>query len=501
MSDFVIRQARIVPLTTAPAAEPQDVLIRGGRVAQIAPDLAGPGIDGIERIDGEGRWLIPGLWDHHVHLTQWAQARRRLDLSETTDPLQAVRLLGPALAASGAPALIARGHRLSAWSRPPTLTELDAATDGRPVICIAGDAHHAWCNSAALSALGLPITDDGLVFEDEWFDAYKLLPEIVGSTEAPPSAFDAVLADAAAQGVVGLVDLEFAMTPDSWASRFAGLPAGLRIRAATYLETLEEYLAAGLRTGSALPGADPSITMGPLKIISDGSLSSATAWCCEEYVGHPPGTFGAANLDAAELTEALGRAHAHGLEVATHAIGDAAVTQALDAYAATGAGGSIEHAQLIREEDVPRLAELGLRASVQPAHLLDDRDATEAVWPGRGGRCFALRAMLDAGVEVVMGSDAPVSPLDPWLAIAAAVHRSADDRDAWHPEQAITAREALAASVDGRGTVHPGMPADLALLDTDPLADHADPRAQGAALRGIRSTVTWVGGAVVHDAR
>ena len=93
------------------------------------------------------------------------------------------------------------------------------------------------------------------------------------------------------------------------------------------------------------------------------------------------------------------------------------------------AAGSIEHAQLVNRADVGRMAALGLRASVQPAHLLDDRDVTERLWPGRAERCFPLRWMLDDGVDVVLGSDAPVSPLDPWLAIAAAVHRSGDDRE------------------------------------------------------------------------
>ena len=116
------------------------------------------------------------------------------------------------------------------------------------------------------------------------------------------------------------------------------------------------------------------------------------------------------------------------------------------------------------------MAELGIRASIQPAHLLDDRDLTERIWGERSERCFAFRWMLDDGVELAMGSDAPVSPLDPWLAIAAAVHRSADERDPWHPEHALTPREALAASTDGWGTVAPGHPGDLVLLDRDPLA-------------------------------
>jgi predicted amidohydrolase YtcJ len=101
---------------------------------------------------------------------------------------------------------------------------------------------------------------------------------------------------------------------------------------------------------------------------------------------------------------------------------------------------------------------------------------------------------------VALGSDAPVSPLDPWLAIAAAVHRSADERPAWHAEQALTAREALAASVDGQGSVHAGMPADLALLDADPLAEHPDTATAAAALRGMSVALTLVAGEVAHTA-
>src|SRR3546814_11956260 len=93
------------------------------------------------------------------------------------------------------------------------------------------------------------------------------------------------------------------------------------------------------------------------------------------------------------------RAHQNGLEIAVHAIGDAAVHEALDSFAVTGAHGSIEHAQLIRTQDIPRLAASRLRASVQPAHLLDDRDVTEHCWPDRMDRCFSLRSMPDQGVS------------------------------------------------------------------------------------------------------
>jgi predicted amidohydrolase YtcJ len=241
--------------------------------------------------------------------------------------------------------------------------------------------------------------------------------------------------------------------------------------------------------------------MGPLKIISDGSLNTRTAWCCEPYsdahrLEYPAGQ---PNLSGHELRDLLKRAHGGGLEVATHAIGDAAVAEALAAYAETGAIGSIEHAQLVGRDDVRRMAELGVRASVQPAHLLDDRDLTELAWPGRADRCFAFRWMLDDGVELALGSDAPVSPLDPWLAIAAAVHRSADERDPWHGEQALTPAEALAASVDGQPTVGVGSPGDLVLLDADPLAVGTDSAGTATALRDMSVALTAVGGRVVHS--
>ena len=301
---------------------------------------------------------------------------------------------------------------------------------------------------------------------------------------------------AAAQGVVGLVDLEFDQDARAWPERAVGGAELLRIRVGAYVDTLPGFLSAGLRTGDPLPDCGPLVTMGPLKIISDGSLNTRTAWCCGDYARG--GGCGAPNLDVDHLHALLAQARGHGLETAVHAIGDRAVAQAVEAYAATGARGSIEHAQLITRADSLRMAELGIRASVQPAHLLDDRDLTESFWPDRTDRCFALRWLQDDGVDLVLGSDAPVSPLDPWLAMAAAVHRSADDRDPWHPEQSLTPREALAASTDGHGTVAAGHPADLALLDADPLAPGSSLE-QAKTLRGMQVSATWVAGDLVHD--
>ena len=276
----------------------------------------------------------------------------------------------------------------------------------------------------------------------------------------------------------------------------------LRVRWATYADTLDEVIDAGLRTGDPLPGCDDRVTMGPLKIISDGSLNTRTAWCCEPYsdahrLEYPAGQ---PNLSGDELRDLLERAHGGGLEVATHAIGDAAVAEALAAYAETGAIGSIEHAQMVGRDDVRRMAELGVRASVQPAHLLDDRDLTELAWPGRAERCFAFRWMLDDGVELALGSDAPVSPLDPWLAIAAAVHRSADDREP-------VARRAGAHAGRGPGRVgrrpahrrasaHPATWSSSTPTRSPSATDSAG---TGDALRNMSVALTAVGGRVVHS--
>src|SRR6476619_6912828 len=144
------------------------------------------------------------------------------------------------------------------------------------------------------------------------------------------------------------------------------------------------------------------------------------------------------------------------------------------------------------------MAELVIRVSIQPFFFFNDRATTEKVWGDRSARSFAFRWMLDDGVELAMGSDAPVSVLDPWLAIASAVHRSADDRGPWHPEQALTVRESLAASVDGQPTVGIGSRGDLVLLDADPLAEGPDSAATGKALREMPIALTLVDGVTVH---
>ncbi|MDT0203354.1 amidohydrolase family protein [Nocardioides sp. AE5] len=496
MEPLLIRNVFPVPLAPgeAPPAHPYDVLVEGGRVTAVAPDIAQSA--DMRCFDADGRWIIPGLWDQHVHLGQVAMTSTRLDLSTTRSPEEATYFVRERMAQSPDSPLIAFGHRSATWERDGTVAELDAISQTAPIVLISGDAHHAWLNSVALRGLGLAERDD-VVREAEWFDAYPRLEALVGQ-EATPAAYRWVEAEAATRGVVGLVDFEFTGGATEWAERWADGADLLRIRMATYAAGLDAVIAAGLRTGDPIPGTDLAV-MGPVKVISDGSLNTRTAWCCEPYADSHGFEFprGYPNQEQAELEALLARAHAHGLEAAVHAIGDAAASAALDAFAATGAGGSIEHLQLIRTSDIARLAASGLRASVQPAHLLDDRDVTEYCWPDRMDRCFNLRSMHDAGVRLALGSDAPVAPLDPWLAMAAAVHRSGDERDPWNPAESLTVREALAASTDGWGTVAAGHPGDLVVLDNDPLLDLGDSASNSAHLRAMQVAATYVAGRLI----
>ena len=308
-----------------------------------------------------------------------------------------------------------------------------------------------------------------------------------------------------AMGVVGVVDMELGDIRSAWSARFAGTSTRepvdtLRVRTAVYAVELAGGLDAGSVTGGHLPNGGGLLQMGPLKVIADGSVNTRTAFCCEPFsdahdLDHPCGV---QNVPEPELVDLMRRAHAGGLEIAAHAIGDRAVQEVVDCFEATGARGSIEHAQLIRLEDAPRMAALGIRASVQPAHLWDDRDVQERCWGDRMGRTFALRTMRDAGVALRLGSDAPVSPLDPWMEIAAAVHRSADERDPANPEQALRAAEALADSTDGVDHVHVGGLGDVILLDRDPLAVPDDSREVAAYVREMKVEATVVAGRLVH---
>jgi hypothetical protein len=470
-----------------------DVLVRDGVVAAIGPDAAVP--PGAEVVDLDGRWLLPGMWDNHVHLDECALNRMRLDVSGAASAAAAADLVAGRLWTGPGPEpglpLVGHGFRDALWPDVPGRDLLDRAAGDVPVVLVSADLHCCWVNGAAARRYGVG-DDDGMVRET----AGQALREQVG--RVPDAVLDrhvaAVLADAAARGTVSVVDFQEPWSLDRWAARLAAGPGAVRVVASVWPVHLDDAVARGLRTGDVVPGTSGLLTAGPLKILTDGSLNTRTAFCHEPYAFPPDAAHpcGVLLVPPAELEPLLRRATAAGVEVAVHAIGDRANGLVLDAFAATGAAGRIEHAQLLSDGDAARFAALGVVASVQPEHAVDDRDVADRHWAGRTHRAFAYRSLLDAGAALVLGSDAPVAPLDPWVTLAAAVHRSGDGRPSWHPEQEVPVSVALAASAGPDGPVAPGRRADLVVTDLDPLA------ATPAQLRAMPVAATMVGGRWTH---
>src|SRR6478735_2353126 len=343
----LIRGARLVPIgleasRSSDPVELVDLLISADEVSAIGLDLPSDGVDLV--LEADGRWAIPGLWDAHVHLRQWAQTRTRLAVGSARSAAEVCDLVARHVATLAEPSsvIFGYGHRSAIWPLPPTVAALDAASGAHPVILTSGDAHNGWLNSAALRLLGLAERTEPLT-ENDWFAVMPAVTTLAGETSDDSAAVADAVADAAARGVVGITDFELALGYLEWPERFGRGIDRLRVRPAIYPDGLDGAIAAGLRTGDQLAGTRGLATMGPLKIISDGSLNTRTAYCCEPYVDARDGDrrAGLQNYDSAELTTLLERAGANGLEVAVHAIGDAAVQVALAAFDATGARGGI----------------------------------------------------------------------------------------------------------------------------------------------------------------
>ena len=473
-----------------------DVHLADGLVVDIAPAGALPRRGTV--VDAEGGRVIPGLWDHHVHVVQWALSAQRVPLGGATSAAHAASLIAGASALADG-RRVGSGFRDAFWPDVPELTVLDAATGDIPTYLINADVHSVWLNSAALRREGIEPDGVGLLREEPAFEISRRLNAVDVSVSDPLVA--RMAQDAAARGVTGLVDFDMAWNDDAWARRLAGGFDALRVSYGIYPEFLERAIAQGLQTGDAVLGAEGAasdlVRVGPLKVITDGSLGTRTAACSHAYPGDAH-NHGLITVDLATLVDLMTRATGAGIASAIHAIGDVANSHALEAFGVTGAWGTIEHAQLVAHADIPRFARLGVGASVQPEHALDDRDLTDTVWAGQTAQPYPLRALADTGANLLFGSDAPVAPLDPWAAMASAVFRTRDGGEAWQPQQRVDAATALAASTRGGSAVaarvQPGDIADLAVCEHDPLA------ADEAALRGMRVSATLVGGRLTHVA-
>lgn len=463
-----------------------------GEIERVSPAGSTPAAG--ERRDLEGAAVIPGLWDEHTHMGQWARHRTRASVLEA-ETAEAAAAIAARVAADhrGTDPLVLVGMRDGLWPTAPTRAQLDAATGALPTLVISSDVHCSWPNTAMLRRLGIDLAEP-LLREQAAFDVLPAIEAMLDPAALDRHVVDA-LAAAAERGVVGVVDLEFDDAIGAWSRPGRATPT--RVEAGIYRRDLELAAERGIRTGDAIAHR---ARVGRLKIISDGSLGTRTAWTEHPYGwgGAAGPTTGIRNVDDAELDRMLGRAAAIGLDATIHAIGDAAVTAAIDAFERAGRrGGRIEHAQLVAGVDIPRMARLGIVASIQPEHALDDRELTAALWADRSRDAFRVRSLLDAGVRVVLGSDAPVTPLDPWLAIATAVTRTRGDEEPWQPEEAIALERAVAVSA--RSRIAQGEPADLVVLGA-PLPEGDDPHAVATALRAMPVAITMIAGEAVFEA-
>lgn len=446
-------------------------------------------------IDLEGRVVHPGLWDEHVHLGLWADYRRGVSLEHATSAAEAAQIMASA-SASGE-VRVGVGYRDGLWPDQKSTATLDALSGSEPWVLWSIDVHSCWLNSAAIKKFGMDSSHESGVFVE--LDAFGLAERMRNvAPETKDLWVDDALAEAHRRGVVGVVDFDFDDNLTNWRRRRSSDSWTTRVETAVYPDFVDRAIDEGLKSGDALA---PGVVLGFLKVITDGSLNTRTARCCDPYLGIEGVEYGRMNYEEDVLRGLLETARDNGFTPAFHAIGDEANQTVLDLFETVGVAGRIEHAQLLREEDLKRFAALGVSTSVQPQHAVDDRDVADRYWADRTDRVIPVRSLLDAGAHVVFGSDAPVSALDPWAQIASAVTRSDHGRTPWESGQTVSVAEALSCSA--RTTLAVGQPADIIALGANPFwleqALGSRPEQLADALRKMPVELTVVNGEVVHS--
>lgn len=474
------------------------------------------------RLDARGATLVPGLIDAHGHLMALSLGLRQLDLSAASSLAEAQALVAAHAQANPSTSwLIGRGWNQERWAldRFPTAAELDAAQSARPVWLVRVDGHAGWANSAALKAAGITrATRDppgGRILRDSAGNPSGILIDsamaLVERQVPPPSAgerevaLEAGLRHLASLGITGVHDM--GVSPADWALyRSFGDEGRLTVRITGYAAGMEAMEAISpLRPTGWLYG--DRLRLQGIKFYADGALGSRGAWLLQPY-SDEPGTRGLQFLDDARMKNLFSRANFLGYQVAVHAIGDAANRQALDSFAEIRPAygdrlrNRIEHAQVIERSDIPRFAQLGVVASVQPIHATSDRQMAERrLDPARLEGAYAWASLRNAGARLALGSDFPVEPANPWLGIHAAVTRQDADGQppgGWRPAEALTREQAMAGFTrwaawagladDRVGSLEPGRWADFLLLDRDPFAVPAPD------LRNVTVLETWLAG-------
>lgn len=483
------------------------------------------------QIDLAGRTVLPGFTDAHIHLPSYGLSLRRVELRESRSLREAVAAVGAA-AQKMRPGewLRGRGWDKNLWpeDRFPGREDLDAVTSNNPVLLSSKDGHLLWVNSSALRLAGIDRTTadppGGEIVRDARGEPTGILKETANELvwrrvpmEGPQQIEDGIRAAIAAMHRLGITGVHnFVGTASLEGAPAFGVFQRMNEREALPLRVwttipegvLEHAIASGLRTGFG----NEWLRVGPVKIFADGTLGSQTAAMLEPFEGQP-GNTGIAIHTREELLDLVRRAVSGGFWCAIHAIGDRANRWVLDAFEANlemsraiGARHRIEHVQLIDPDDLPRLARLGVTASMQPIHATVDRDIANRYWGRRSRTAYAWRSLMAAGTALAFGSDAPVETPDVFQGIYAAITRKrAEEPDvpSWYPDEALEVDEAVAAYTTGAahaagqenvgGRLSEGCYADFIGLDRDLFAISPE-----EVLRA-RVEMTVVGGAVVHS--
>jgi len=496
------------PATPAATA----IAIRDGRFVAVGSDeqILALTPSNARLVDLQGRRVLPGLTDSHVHFYDWAIGRTQLDLEGVTS-LAAFceRLAGFAHKTPPRRWIRGYGWNETGWpaGRLPTRHDLDAAAPHNPVLLWRSDLHLAAANSLALqqAAIGAhtPDPEQGVIDRDAAGEPTGILRDLainLVSQVIPPTDEDqasAAFKDAFkvfhSLGLTGVHDQRLMGAPEAasafrtWQRLHAGGDIRLRVWMNLPGDRLDEIIRLGLRTGFG----DPYFRLGHLKYFVDGAQGPHTAWMLEPYEDAP--TTGLPLIPIQELSGAILRAHQAGLAVDVHAIGDRANRELITLFenlqqqplppisAPPAAPHKIAHLQIIRFEDVQRLA--GLKnavVSLQPPQVTDDIDMMEPTIGARARFAYPYRSIWETGIPVAFNSDCPVCNPNPFWGIHAAVTRQPRDGSpagSWHPEQRVSVAQAVwaytmgAAVASGRqadqGSLSPGKLADLVVIDQD----------------------------------
>jgi len=532
-AELLLRNGKVFVAAGSMAAA---LAVRGDRVVALgagAEALAGPGT---RIVDLRGRLVTPGMNDAHCHLASGGVALLEVDLRGAASLAEIERRVRASAAAAGhGDWITGRGWdqtRLPAGELGPggwpTKEALDRASPDRPVYLRRVDGHTGWASSRALRLARIdartPDPQGGEIVRDQRGEPTGILKEkaqlLVARIVPRPSpdklrrGILAALDLAARSGVTSVqteVDLE-----DLAAYRALREEGRLTVRVYGWLPLTLDWVRAFEKRGERAASGDAWLRTGLLKAYADGTLGSRTAWMLEPY-SDDPSTLGIRRIAPDEMDALVLAADRAGLQVAVHAIGDAANRMVLDAVERAeqkngrrDARHRIEHAQVLNGADIPRFAALGVVASLQPTHATSDLRWAEA----RIGRAraeegaYAWRKLLDAGARIAFGTDFSVEPLPPVEGIYSAVTRQSREfpgtpHGGWLPSQRLSLQEAIELYTEGsayaefqeadKGTLEVGKLADLVVWDRDLFAVAPEEILQA------KPVLTVVGGRAVFD--